>query len=309
MKLFAIIVTYNAMQWVDRCLTSLRESSLPITPIIIDNGSTDETINYIRTHYPEAQLTANAENHGFGHANNQGIEIAYKQGATHFFLLNQDAWVHEDTMALLTDIIDRYQYAIVSPIHLNGKGDKLDFGCHMLIAQSKLSMQFFSDLILGKDFVKDCYDIETMSAAAWLISRKTIEEIGGFDPVFFQYGEDENYIRRVRFHHGRIAIVPNAFIHHDRKQHGNMKMFNKQQILNDMRTTFMDINLSEVAVTKYRLKVVGVHFILFFKSLCSLRLNLAWRILSSYVLFTLQIPEMVRHNRENRKIGYHWLNL
>ena len=64
-KIYVIIVTYNAMQWMDRCLGSLRLSSVPLTPVVIDNGSTDETVAYIRTHFPEAVLLPQEQNLGF----------------------------------------------------------------------------------------------------------------------------------------------------------------------------------------------------------------------------------------------------
>ena len=83
LNVYCIIVTYNAMKWLDKCLGSLRESTIPIHPVIIDNSS-DETVEYISTNYPEVHIIINDINRGFGQANNQGIEYAYKQGATHF---------------------------------------------------------------------------------------------------------------------------------------------------------------------------------------------------------------------------------
>lgn len=310
MKVFAIIVTYNAMQWIDRCLSSLQQSTVPVAPIVVDNGSTDTTVSHIRSHYPMAQLIENVENKGFGQANNQGLEMAYRQGATHFFLLNQDAWVHDDTMACLAEVQEKYHYAIVSPVHLNGAGNLLDFGFYEFVTESRSGIQYLSDLIHGRDFVKDSYEIESVNAAAWLISRSTIDEIGGFDPVFFHYGEDDNYLNRLKYHQRKVAIVPSAFIHHDRKQkHGNQQLFAQHQVLNKLRMSFTDINQSEFAITKYRIKVVAAHVLQFFKALFTLHFRDAWRILKDYCLFLAQIPEMLRHNRAGRTLGSHWLNL
>ena len=92
-KIVAIIVTYNAVPWLERCLGSLQASSVPVQTVIVDNRSTDETVNTIRTRYPQTVLIENQENLGFGQANNIGIRYALEHEATHVLLLNQDAWI------------------------------------------------------------------------------------------------------------------------------------------------------------------------------------------------------------------------
>jgi len=73
-NIYVIIVTYNAMRWAERCFTSLRQSSVPVTCIVIDNGSTDGTQEYIKAHFPEVDFIQSPDNAGFGKANNIGIE-------------------------------------------------------------------------------------------------------------------------------------------------------------------------------------------------------------------------------------------
>ena len=69
-KIFVIIVTYKGKQWYDRCFCSLRESTTPVLPIVVDNTPGEEDANYISEHYPEAHLIKPDENLGFGKANN-----------------------------------------------------------------------------------------------------------------------------------------------------------------------------------------------------------------------------------------------
>ena len=54
-----------------------------------------------------------------------------------------------------------------------------------------------------------------VNAAAWLIPKKTLEIVGGFSPLFFLYGEDDNYCQRVKFHNLKIGICPGSYIKHD----------------------------------------------------------------------------------------------
>ena len=91
MKILTIIVTYNGMKWLDRCLGSLRESSLKTDVVAVDNGSTDGTPEYIAANFPEVQLHCTGENLGFGRANNVGLQKAVAEGYDYVYLLNQDA--------------------------------------------------------------------------------------------------------------------------------------------------------------------------------------------------------------------------
>lgn len=122
-NIYVIIVTYNAMKWAERCFSSLRNSSVPVQCITIDNGSTDGTQEYIKTHFPEVDFIQSPENLGFGKANNLGIEKAHKQGADFFYLMNQDAWVYPDSLQKVLDVYNNYpdnkQIGILSPMHLD----------------------------------------------------------------------------------------------------------------------------------------------------------------------------------------------
>ena len=52
-RIFSIVVTYNGLQWYDRCLGSLQASEVPVTTIVIDNASSDGSVDYIRNHFPD----------------------------------------------------------------------------------------------------------------------------------------------------------------------------------------------------------------------------------------------------------------
>lgn len=96
-NLFVIIVTYNGEKWIDKCLSSVYKSTIPLTTIVIDNKSSDNTVQYIKTNFPMVILFEYQNNLGFGKANNIGIEYALKNNADYIYLLNQDAWVDPNT--------------------------------------------------------------------------------------------------------------------------------------------------------------------------------------------------------------------
>src|SRR5689334_9997911 len=97
-NVYTIVVTHNASKWLNKCFKSLVDSTLPLKIIVIDSGSSDDTCEKIRNGFPEVDLIEVASNMGFGKANNIGIRKAYDAGASHFFLLNQDAWIEPDVI-------------------------------------------------------------------------------------------------------------------------------------------------------------------------------------------------------------------
>lgn len=216
MKVYVIIVIYNGLKWIDRCFGSLRQSALPVTVIAIDNGSTDGSLEKIRKNFPEVQLIQAESNLGFGKANNIGISQAVTEAADFVFLLNQDAWIEPDTISGLVNIALKHpEYGIISPVHLNGSYTGLDLNFCNYIAPSKCE-GLVSDLYIRQ--LQPVYTLEFVNAAAWLVSKDCFRKVGGFEPLFFFYGEDWNYCQRVRAHRFNIGIAPAYTICHDREE-------------------------------------------------------------------------------------------
>ena len=137
LKVKVVIVTHNGMTWIDTCLKSLLNSSIPVSIIVVDNCSSDSTIEFIKANFQDVSLLEQNKNIGFGKANNIGISLAMKKGADYVFLLNQDAWVEDKTLEKLVQAHQKEQvFGIVSPMHLNGKGDALDYNFSKFIEPS-----------------------------------------------------------------------------------------------------------------------------------------------------------------------------
>jgi len=306
-SIYCIIVTYNSLKWIDKCLNSLSESSVPVVPVVVDNNSKDGTVNYLTNNYPNVHLIENKENRGFGQANNQGIEYAYKQGCTHFFLLNQDAWVEPEAIEKLVNIQDKYNLALVSPLHMNGTGDKYDYSFFVKIVVDEINRDYVSDLFHHS--LQPYYPVEKINAAAWMLSRKTIEKIGGFDPIYFHYGEDGNYCQRVHYHNGEVVFVPDSIIHHDRERQGNMRVYKKNEVLMWLLFYYTDVNSRFFRITREKVKLHAIHFVSSIKLLFSLQLRDFGQLMGGYINFIKRIPRVRKSMRTNRQIGHNWLNL
>lgn len=220
-KVFSVVVTYNGIQWIEKCLGSLEEENLDNHHVVvIDNGSSDGTLKKIKEKFPKVILLQSSKNLGFGQANNIGIKKALEAKAEFIFLLNQDAWIKKGTLSRLVNVAkEEPEYGIISPLHLNGDGSRLDWNFSNFIIP-KHCPNLYSDAFLGRAF-KPLYPADFINAAAWLIPRKTIETVGGFNPLFFHYGEDRDYANRVYSHGLKIGICPITEIYHDREHKDN----------------------------------------------------------------------------------------
>ncbi len=216
MKIFAIVVTYNACRWLDRCFGSLRCSSVPVHTIVVDNFSQDDTAARLEEQYPEVELVRSAQNLGFGQANNLAVKMAMEQGADYILLLNQDAWIFENTLeSLLAEGAAVSQVGILSPVHIDASEKALDLNFEQYLSKQNIKLRA-KDEPSCPEFMADPFELGFVNAAAWLLPRQTIDKVGGFDPIFFHYGEDINYVNRVHYHGLKVVVVPESFAVHDR---------------------------------------------------------------------------------------------
>ncbi|MFY7814443.1 MAG: glycosyltransferase family 2 protein [Chryseobacterium taeanense] len=210
-----IIVNYNSGKWIARCLSSIHKAGLINHAIIVDNASTDNSVPFIEQNFPQADIIKLSTNLGFGQANNIGIKKAYEQGSDYAFLMNQDVYIEPFTIDTLIKIAELHpDFGILSPMHLNGNGLELDFSFSNYIVPLNCR-KLYSDIFLQK--LASLYEISFVNAAAWLLTRNCIEKVGGFNPSFYHYGEDDNYCQRVLFHGFKIGVVPESIIYHDRE--------------------------------------------------------------------------------------------
>ena len=205
MKIEVVIVTFNGEIWIRKNLNSLLNSNYPIDIIIVDNASTDETINIVKE-FKAIELIKNKINLGFGKANNIGIDWALKKGFDAIFLLNQDTWIYENTISNLAQVLfENPNLGIVSPMHYSADEITLDENFNTYFNRFKIVEDSESLRI-----------VPFINAAAWLVSKECFSKTGYFDPIFNHYGEDRNFCERVKYHGFNIAVVKNAAICHDR---------------------------------------------------------------------------------------------
>lgn len=211
-KIFSIIVTYNGQQWIKKCLLSVFQSTVPVHVIVIDNASADDSVKIVRENFSDVDLIELEKNLGFGQANNIGLKKALEEGANYVLLLNQDAQLENYTIEKLVKVAkENHEYGILSPYHYDYSGLDIE--------------RYFKDWVLkhytpglkedfGRNELNEVYPTQFVHAACWLMPLSTIEKVGGFDPLFFHYGEDNDYVQRLQFQSLKVGIVPSSIFYH-----------------------------------------------------------------------------------------------
>lgn len=301
LKVFVVVVTYNGWQWYERCFSSLVGSTFPVQTIVVDNASNDGTLDYVRNNYSDFVLIGLDKNLGFGQANNLGLRYAIEHGCDYVFLLNQDAWIEPDTVSQLIKVsMSHTEYGILSPIHLNVEKTAVEkLLLKRLVDHHTTDSRLFEDMLFHR--LNDVYDTKYVNAAAWFLPRKTIETIGGFDPVFFHYGEDDNYINRVQYHNMKIGICPNITIVHDNDRPRPLYDNREQEVLNFIFFTNINNNISIE-------KELLIHFRKMITSILLFRKKAFLQHRVTYIFLKSNKSKLEQSRTQNKVKGYNWIS-
>ncbi len=217
--LTTIIVNYNVRHFLEQCLLSVRKAYS--TSLgggggeaiwVVDNASSDDSVQMVRTHFPEVKLIANPQNTGFAVANNQAIgESAIRNPQSEYvLLLNPDTVVREDTLTKCIAFMEAHPEA-------GGLGVKMVDGSGQFLPESKRGFpspwvafcktfglaaifpksKTFGRYHLGYLDKNETHEVDVLAGAFMLLRRSVLDKIGLLDEAFFMYGEDIDLSYRI----------------------------------------------------------------------------------------------------------------
>ncbi|MDR2085730.1 MAG: glycosyltransferase family 2 protein [Dysgonamonadaceae bacterium] len=226
MKLSVVIVNYNIKYFLEQCLDSVIRavSNIESEVFVVDNASSDHSIDYLAPKFPQVVFIANKENAGFSKANNQAIRLAKGE---YILLLNPDTLIGENTPERICRFMDEHPEA-------GGAGVKMIDGYGRFLPESKrgfpspwnsfckmlgLTRLFPQSKMFGKYYLRylpenEINEVDVLAGAFMMLRKKTLDEIGLLDESFFMYGEDIDLSYRIRKGGYKNYYLPEPVIHY-----------------------------------------------------------------------------------------------
>ena len=222
MKLSVVIICWNDLRVIRDCLRSIHDGThaTDFEVIISDNGSVDDSIEFVHNHYPHVRIVENQQNLGFACGNNAGIRASRGE---YVLILNPDTIIHDGALDRLVQFADHHPEAGA-------------FGCRVLSPDGtyQVSARLFPTVWrywvaalglakLSPFFTYEEYrgwqgdterSIDWQSGCCVMFRGDLLKSLGGFDEQFFYHCEEVDLCRRVRDTGRPILFTPEAVITH-----------------------------------------------------------------------------------------------
>lgn len=226
MDLSILIVNYNTRELTLDALRSVYRSQTKYTfeVILIDNHSTDGSVEAIKEEFPQVKIIENQENVGFAKANNQGIRRA---AGRYILLLNSDTIIQPDTLEIMLRFMDQHPNIGASGCKVVLPDGSLDKACRRGFPTPSASFYYafglaklfphvpkFNQYQLSYLDPDDDYPVDCLVGAFMLVRREVIDHVGMLDEDFFMYGEDVDWCYRIKKAGWEIYYYPKTSIIH-----------------------------------------------------------------------------------------------
>ena len=218
-----IVISYNTASLLESCIKNLRSAiagSLVVEVIFVDNASKDNSVEVIKSKFPDSRLIQNKYNVGFGRANNQAIRLATGR---YILLLNTDAFVAPDSLLKTTDYMNSHPSCGILGVRLVGSDGILQPCCRYFplpwntfllrtgLANMTDSVQIVDDMAWAHDEVKSC---EWVVGCYYLVRKELIDQIGLFDPRYFLYFEEVDHCFAAKKAGWDVVFYPHTTVIH-----------------------------------------------------------------------------------------------
>lgn len=210
MKLSVIIVNYNVKYFLEQCLHSVLRAveDLHAEILVIDNASSDGSVDYLKPLFPSVDFIAGSTNLGFGKANNLALQQAKGE---YILFLNPDTIIPEDCFSKCINFLEQHSKAGALGVRmLDGSGNFLPeskrsfpststaFFKAVGLSDAFSESKFFNKYSLGYLDENKNHRVDVLAGAFMMIRKSALDQVGGFDEQFFMYGEDIDLSYRIK---------------------------------------------------------------------------------------------------------------
>jgi GT2 family glycosyltransferase len=220
-----IIVNWNTSDLLRDCLTSIydKAGSVDCEIIVIDNASTDGSVEMVKHDFPQVILLENPDNRGFAAANNQGMAVAKGR---YVLLLNSDTVVLDQAIANTVRYADAHPRAGVTGCKVLNPDGTLQPTCfmfpsllNMLLSSTYLYKLFPKSRFFGREHMtwwdrNDIREVDVVTGCFMLVRREALDRVGVMDERFFMYAEETDWCYRFRKNGWQVMFAPVGEIIH-----------------------------------------------------------------------------------------------
>ena len=265
-----VIVNYNSGNYLHRCLESLYNVETPIHIIVVDNASSDDSLDKIpglNSSLHKITLIRNEQNYGFAKAVNIG---AQKVSSEYLMLLNPDCHVHPHSLAKLMQVLQAYPSAgIVGALVFNEDGSE-QRGCRRneptlrrsIVTALGLGRWFDGVDLTNRPLLKETIEMQAVSGSAMMFKRTCFDQINGMDESYFLHCEDLDICKRARLAGFQVLFSPEVSIIHRQGVSGGSTFSEVERYKHDGMINYYTKHYAKTSVMKAWLAkgLVTVHF-------------------------------------------------
>jgi len=227
-KVTAVIVNFNGGMLLTDSVRSVLASTEPVKVVVSDNGSTDGSVEHLRRALgwrPQLVVVENGDNLGFAKGNNVALPMTEGE---HVLFLNPDCVIAPDTIARMTDLMERTPGAGMAGCLIRNLDGSEQAGCRRAVPTPYLTSvrtlgldklfpknpRFRSFVLTDMPLPEGPVDIEALSGAFMFVRRKALEDVGPLDEGYFMHCEDLDWCMRFRERGWRILFDPTHDVTH-----------------------------------------------------------------------------------------------
>ncbi|MCK4644221.1 glycosyltransferase family 2 protein [bacterium] len=219
-----LIVTYNSISTIDRCISSIYDhlGHLSLEVIVVDNGSSDGTAEYVKEHFPKVIIPDNTENTGFA----RGVNKAFRNsGGEILIILNPDTYLNDPSIEnAVSYLVNNPDVGVLGPKISDNKGD-FQYSCRR--GKADPIMVLWKDLglerILGRGFDEyklhrispdQILEVESVSGSCMILKSSLFRSLNGLDTRYFMYSEDIDLCLKVQKMGKKVMYFPETNVLH-----------------------------------------------------------------------------------------------
>ena len=215
-KVFVVTLNWNGREWLEDCLTSVLAMDYPSFEVVmVDNGSTDGSVEFVRQRFPAVHVVETGSNLGYARGFNAGLEYAAAGGAEYFLIMNNDTVIDRSALSALIETAQSREKAgfVTGKIYFY---DRLD--TFQSVGKKEDPIRWNGGHIGWGE--KDIGQYETVEERVFLddvmtlVDRRLYDEVGGYDPQFFLQCEEFDWQARAKAKGWKFYYTPRAKLWH-----------------------------------------------------------------------------------------------